>query len=220
MLSRSDIESGYPAELRSFAELLRSLSPEEAATPSRCSGWSVADVGAHVAGGLTDVVNFNFDGVGTPEYTQRQVDERKGRTPAELADELDGAAKQAVDLMQAFDDAAWNGPAPAGVAGTIGAGIEALFYDTYLHGDDIRASVGRPSAGGVGVRASVHHVAGILTDRGYRGLTLALDGIDAVDVSGGGAKVTGDPLQFVLAATGRADAAPLGLDADVNIYAD
>ena len=30
--------------------------------------------------------------------------------------------------------------------------------------------------------------------------------------------MTGDPLQFVLVATGRADPAPLGLDASVNIY--
>lgn len=220
MLSRSDIESGYPVELQAFADLLRSLSPEEAATPSRCTGWSCADVGAHVAGGLVDVVNFNLEGAGTPEWTQRQVDDRKSRTPAELADELEGAIKQAVDLMKAFDDDAWNGPAPAGVPGTIGTGIEGLFYDVYLHGDDIRSQIGRPSAAGPGLRASVHHVAGILTDRGYRGLTLALDGVDQVDVSGGGEKVTGDPLQFVLAATGRADAAPLGLDADINIYAD
>jgi uncharacterized protein (TIGR03083 family) len=221
MLSRPEIESGYPTELQSFAELLRSLSPEEAATPSRCEGWSVADVGAHVAGGLTDVVNLNLDGAGTPEWTQRQVDERRGRTPAELADEIDGATKQAVDLMAAFDDAAWNGPIPAGgLPGTIGTGIEGLFYDVFLHGDDIRAATGRPSAGGPGLRVSVHHVAGLLTDRGYRGVTLRLDGIDEVDVSGGGEKITGDPLQFVLAATGRRDPAPLGLGADINVYAD
>jgi hypothetical protein len=66
----------------------------------------------------------------------------------------------------------------------------------------------------------VYHVAGLLTDRGYRGLTLGLDGVDEVVVSGGGDKVTGDPLQFVLAATGRRDPAPLGLSADINVYAD
>jgi uncharacterized protein (TIGR03083 family) len=220
MLSRSEIESGYPDELARFADLLRSLSPEEAATPSRCGGWTVGDVAAHVAGGQTDVVSFNLDGAGTPEWTQRQVDERKGRSPAELADELDAAAKQAKDLMAAFDDDAWNGPAPAGVAGTLGAGIEALFYDTYLHGDDVRSSIGRPSVTGPGLRASVHHVAGVLTDRGWRGATLALDGIEEVPVSGGGNKITGDPLHFVLAATGRADAASLGLTPDLNIYGD
>jgi uncharacterized protein (TIGR03083 family) len=220
MLSRSAIESGYPAELAAFAELLRSLSPEDAATPSRCSGWSVADVAAHVTGSLADVVAFNLDGVGTPEWTNRQVEARRGRTPAELADELEQVSKQAKDLMAAFDDDAWNGPAPAGVTGTLGAGIEALFYDTYLHGDDVRSAVGRPSVTGPGLHAAVHHVAGILTDRGWRPATLALDGVEEVPVSGGGDKITGDPLRFVLAATGRADAAPLDLTPDVNIYAD
>jgi hypothetical protein len=122
--------------------------------------------------------------------------------------------------MAAFDDEAWNGPAPAGVAATIGVGIEALFYDAYLHGDDIRAAIGRPSAAGPGLHAAVHHVAGILTDRGWKPATLALDGIGEVPISGGGAKINGAPLPFVLAATGRADPAPLGLAADVNIYAD
>jgi hypothetical protein len=39
------------------------------------------------------------------------------------------------------------------------------------------------------------------------------------EVGGGGPAVTGDPLAFVLAATGRLDPEPLGLTPDVNIYA-
>jgi uncharacterized protein (TIGR03083 family) len=221
VLSRNDIQTGYPVELAAFADLLRATPPGEAATPTRCDGWSVADVGAHVAGGLADVVTFNLDGAGTPEWTQRQVDDRRGRSLGELADELEQVTKVATDLMAAFDDDAWNGPAPAGVASTIGVGIEGLFYDVYLHGDDIRAAFGAPSVGGPGLRCAVHHVAGLLTDRGWGPATLALDGIDEVPVSGGGGRrVTGDPLAFVLAATGRADPTPLGLGADVNVYAD
>ena len=220
MLTRSEIESGYPAELAAFADLLRTLSPEEAATPSRCSGWSVADVAAHVAGGLTDVVTLNLEGAGTPEWTSRQVEERRGRTTAELADEIEGATKLAVDIMAAFDDEGWNGPAPAGVPTTVGVGIEGLFYDVYVHGDDIRSSIGRPSVAGPGLRAAVHHVAGLLTDRSWRPATLAFDGIDEVPVSGGGERITGAALPFVLAATGRADPAPLGFSADINVYAD
>jgi hypothetical protein len=34
-----------------------------------------------------------------------------------------------------------------------------------------------------------------------------------------GTTVEGDPMEFVLVATGRADPARLGLGADVNIYA-
>jgi hypothetical protein len=39
-----------------------------------------------------------------------------------------------------------------------------------------------------------------------------------IDIGGGGEKITGDPLEFVLVATGRADPSPWGLDESVNIY--
>jgi hypothetical protein len=48
---------------------------------------------------------------------------------------------------------------------------------------------------------------------------LQLDGVGSFDVSGGGGqRVTGDPLTFVLIATGRADPSALGLDPSVNVY--
>ena len=48
---------------------------------------------------------------------------------------------------------------------------------------------------------------------------LSLDGIDEVAIGGGGdRRVTGDPLTFVLVATGRANPSALGLDDTVNIY--
>ena len=58
----------------------------------------------------------------------------------------------------------------------------------------------------------------MLTEQGYRPATLALDGLEEYPVSGGGPAVTGDVLQFVLVATGRADPAVIGLDETVNIY--
>jgi len=53
-----------------------------------------------------------------------------------------------------------------------------------------------------------------------RGLpaTLALDAGGRHDIGGGGREITGDAMQFALVATGRADAATMGLDADVSIY--
>ena len=53
---------------------------------------------------------------------------------------------------------------------------------------------------------------------GWRAATLAFDGMPVIEVSGGGEKITGDTLAFVLAATGRADPATVGLDETVNIY--
>ena len=219
MLTRQEIETGYPEELRAFADLLRGLSPEELALPTRCAGWTVGDVGAHVVGGLADVVNFRLDGVGTPEWTNRQVQERKGRTGVELAEELDGLIKTGTDMLAAFDDAAWNGPAPEGVVGTLGQGVETLLYDTYVHADDIRSALGQPTRSSpAGVGASVHHIAFALEDQGHAPLTLELTGVAPVEVGGGGQRVSGDAHQFVMAATGRGDLSQFGLGPEANIY--
>lgn len=195
-LPRELVTSEYLRELDEFAALVRSLDEREWGTPSRCAGWTVADVAAHVAGTLASVVAGDFDGLGTPEVTRREVETRRGRAPGEVADEIDAAAKVAADMLAGFDDAIWDGPAPPGVPGTLGDGVEALWYDAYLHGDDICAATGRASQRGIGLQAAVSHVA---TQLGQRG--------------------GGDALEFVLAATGRADPVPLGLDESVNIYA-
>src|SRR5438309_1700357 len=219
MLTRQEIESGYFTELDGFAALLRSVDESSWSRATRCEGWSVADVAAHVVGGTTDVVSFNLDGAGSPEWTARQVDERRGRKPGELADELEATTKIGSDVLAGFDQAAWDGPAPAGIPGSVGRGVEGLWYDAYVHADDIRAASGAPSERGPGLRASVHHVAWLLDNRGWGPATLAVDGVEQVAVgSGGGRKVTGDALEFVLVATGRADPSSLGLDPSVNVY--
>jgi uncharacterized protein (TIGR03083 family) len=204
-LPKDEIIAGLDAELQDFEELLRSLNPDDLTRTSRCEGWTIGDVAAHVAGGLADALSGNLDGAGTPEYTQRQVDERRGRSAAELADEVAMIRKGASEVLGAFDEAGWNSRVPVGYDGTIGEGVEALWYDAYLHADDIRASVS--------------HVAFELEKRGYGPATLALEGMPEFTVQGGGRRIEGDPLAFVLAATGRIDPAPLGLDASVNIYA-
>jgi uncharacterized protein (TIGR03083 family) len=218
-LPRTTVTAGLLQELDDFSALVRTLTDQEWSTPSRCEGWTVGDVARHLTGSMTDVTTGNLDGIGTPEGTQREVDERRGRTPGEIADELDAATKASADMVTLFDDDAWNGPAPAGLPYSLGVGVEALWYDAYLHADDIRAAVGRPPERGPGLEASVSHVAYFLEDRSWGPATLALDGMREYEIGGGGRRITGDPLAFVLAATGRADPAPLGLDATVDIYA-
>jgi uncharacterized protein (TIGR03083 family) len=217
-LSRTEVTAGLVQEMDAFGELIRPLDAGAWDEPTRCEGWSVADVAAHVIGSMADVVSGRLEGLGSPEATAREVAERTGRSPAELAQELVAVTKLAQDIAASFDDATWEMPAPGGYDGTLGQGVEALWYDTYLHADDIRAALGRPSVGGPGLRASVHHVATELAKRGWGPATLAFDGLEAVPVGAGGSPRTGDALEFVLVATGRADPTPLGLDASVNIY--
>ncbi len=97
--------------------------------------------------------------------------------------------------------------------------MEALWYDAFLHNNDVRAALGRPALLGPGLRASVSHVADILTDRGWGPATLDLAGAPGFTVGGGGRAVSGDALTFVLVATGRESPGALGLDETVNIYA-
>lgn len=218
-LSLSEVGPGLQQEYQDFADLLLSLSDEEWNAPTRCEGWTAANVAAHVVGILTDVVNGRLAELGTPETIARQVDERRGRSPQEVAEELAASGKVAADMVSTFTDELWEMPAPPGVDGSLGSGVEALWYDTVVHADDIRRAVGRPSeTTRDGIRASVSHVAAELEKLGWGPATLALDGIEEYKVgTGEGTRVTGDPFQFVLAATGRADSAPF---ADVpNIYA-
>jgi len=218
-LSLQEVRAGIAAEHQAFVALLRELDDDAWTRPSRCAGWTVADVAAHVSGTMAEIVAGELEGQGSEPVTARQVAQRRGRTNDELADELDGAAKVSGDLLAAFDDAAWAGPAPGGFDGTLGDAVEALWYDAYLHADDIRAAVGRPSVKGPGLKASLSHVATVLGQRGWGPATLAFDGFEELDVGGGGKRIEGDALAFVLAATGRANPSTVGLGRDINIYA-
>ena len=168
-LPRTEVTIGLLEELERFKGLIQPLTPAEWATPSRCTGWTVGDVAAHVIGGMADVAAFRLEGLGT--------------------------------------------------------GVEALWHDAWLHGDDILCALGRPSERGDGMKASVSHIADVLTREGWGPAVLALDGLPDFAVNGGPAngssgrsRFSGDPLAFVLAATGRADPRPLGLDESANIY--
>jgi uncharacterized protein (TIGR03083 family) len=218
-LSRTVVVPGMTEEYESLAVLLRGLSDEQWESPSRCEGWRVADVAAHVVGQLTDVSNLRLEGLGTAEVTQRQVDERRGQSPTDIADELQRATETAKALVAAFDDDAWNAEGPQGNGTTLGFGVESLWFDTFLHADDIRAALDQPSVTGDGVLPSVSHIAHILTEQGWRPATLKLEDMDEFPVSGGGGDViTGDPMTFILVSTGRAPASRMGLDETVNIY--
>lgn len=218
-LERLTVVPGMLGEYRSFRQLVDGLSAEEWASPTRCAGWAVSDVAGHVTGQLTDVVNLRLDGLGTPEVTARQAQERAGRSPKELAEELEEGTVTAEALAAGFDDEAWTAPVPGSATSSLGFGLEALWFDTYLHADDIRAALGRSTQAGDGIVPSVSHIAQVLTDQGWEAATLDFEGMPSFSVSGGGGRaIGGDPMAFVLVSTGRGDPATLGLDPSVNIY--
>lgn len=202
-LSKQQVTGGMAAELQAFEDLMRSLSDAEWDAPSRCEGWTAGDVARHVVGNLADALSGRLDGIGTAERTQRQVDERAGRSRTELADELAGIRELAEQILSGFDDAAWTGPAPGDYGGTLGEGVRALWYDAWLHADDIRAAVDRPSVVGAGLDAAVSHVTWELGRQGWDGSVPTTEE---------------DRFQFVLIATGRSDGTSLGANTPPNIY--
>jgi uncharacterized protein (TIGR03083 family) len=204
-LSRTDISDGLIDELHGFEMLVRSLTPVDLELPSRCDGWTVGDVARHVIGSMADVAAGRLDGLGTPEVTAREVAERQGRGADDLADECAQVTKTSAALLEMFDDTAWGGPAGGGYDGTLGRGVEALWYDTWLHGDDIRSAIGRPSEQGNGLRCALSHVGFELSKVAWSGSVPTPD----------------DPraFEFILAATGRGDAAAFGAEAPLDLYA-
>lgn len=218
-LPREEVVQGFLDEMSRFEELIRSIDEKDWRAPSRCEGWTAADVAAHVTGQLSDVVNGRFEGLGTPEVTRREVDERRDKSPKEMADELAAVMDAARQILGAIDDAAWAGPAPAG-GGTLGDGVEALYADAWVHGDDIRAAIGRPTEPGPGVRVSVSHMSFLLSEKNWGPAIIAVDGVEEFAVSGGGGqRLTGDAIDFVLAATGRIPASKIGQDDSINVFA-
>jgi uncharacterized protein (TIGR03083 family) len=219
-LERESVLAGITHELRAFGELVASLNGEDLRAPSRCAGWCVADIAAHVVGTAVDITRGRLDGLGTVAVTQRQADERAGRTAQALTEEFANAAPALSALLALLPEEAWEGPAPSSRDETLGFSVEAIWYDAYLHGNDIGDALGLPSARGAGLRAAVHHVAGYLEQRAWGPATLVLNGIERIQIGGGGSEIIGDPLAFVLAATGRLEPSVMGLDSTINVYAD
>jgi uncharacterized protein (TIGR03083 family) len=203
-LARTVVSEGLLDELNRFEELVRPLSTEQWNTPSRCADWTVGDVARHVIGSMADVAAGRLDGLGSPEVTKREVDERAGRSPALLADECREVTQAAAGLLPLFDDAAWAGAGPGGFDGTLGDGVEALWYDTWMHAEDIRAALGHAPVLSSGFRGAVSHVAWDLNRHEWSGVMPNTD--DAA-------------YSFILVATGRADGSSLGASAPPNIYA-
>ncbi|HUI49128.1 MAG TPA: maleylpyruvate isomerase family mycothiol-dependent enzyme [Acidimicrobiia bacterium] len=211
--TRNYVSNGCLAEYDAFAALVEGLNESQWSSAARCAGWQARDVAGHVVGLAEDTA------AGRPG--SRNADEEaasvRGESPAGAAARLRAAIGALRALLDVIDDDAWNGP--SGVPDlTLGEGVLTLWYDTYVHADDIRDAIGEPSARGAGLDATIEYLAAQLTARGWRPATLVLDDVQPRDVSGGGAEITGDALQFMLVATGRAEPETMGLEPGISIY--
>jgi uncharacterized protein (TIGR03083 family) len=212
-LSRTHLSHGALAEYDAFADLIEGLTEKEWNAAARCAGWQARDVAGHVVGLAEDTAA----GVPGSRNADEEAASVRHESPAGAAARLRTAVGSLRALLDVVDDDAWNGP--SGVPDlTLGDGVLTLWYDTFIHADDVRSAVGRPSVRGDGLDAAIAYLAQQLTTKGWGPATLSLDGAGRYDIGGGGPEIAGDAMQFALVATGRADAASIGLDPDVGIY--
>jgi len=97
---------------------------QSAATVPGTPKWNVRELVSHMVGGPCDLLAGNFEGAGSDEWTQAQVDARRDRTLADLLEEWDGA-------IDSLDGAIRGGLVPAPVA-----------FDVITHEQDLRGALG------------------------------------------------------------------------------
>jgi uncharacterized protein (TIGR03083 family) len=150
--------SGVAAPLlrqrRRFANALSSLSPDEWATPSRCEGWCVQDVAAHLAG--TDQfwhLSITSGLAGTPTRFLATFDPKA--TPAAMVDAVRDASPAATfasylaanealcATVESLDDSGWNMTAEAPVGHvSISTIAHHALWDSWVHERDVLAPLG------------------------------------------------------------------------------
>ena len=205
--------TGLVDEYRSFAELIGGLSDSDWTRDTRCTSWQVRDVAAHVVGQASDTVSGTI-GSRTPDD---QAAALRGESPTALAAQLHTALGSITQLARVIDDALWSAPSP--VPGlTLGQGTHALLQDAYVHGDDIRAALSLRFDPGPGLHASLDFVLGALLRDDTALMEPAIARLLTVPAEHFTQQSGVAAYDFLLAATGRRDPAPLRLPRSVNIF--
>jgi uncharacterized protein (TIGR03083 family) len=139
---------------RRFAAELSALPDAAWSTPSRCEGWTVQDVVAHLAtvdqfwnlsvmaglAGTPTRILQDFDPKATPAT---MVDAARGAAPAETLGAFLDASGAFCSAIEALDDAGWStiAEAPPGHV-TISALAYHALWDAWVHERDVLAPLG------------------------------------------------------------------------------
>ena len=139
---------------RRFEALLGDLSEEQWKTASRCDGWTVHDVAAHLVGvnafwsaslaaglaGRPTRVLGAFDPVTTPELMVAQM---RGLTRSEVLDQLAQTNDAFLSAIAELDDGDWStlAEAPPGHL-PIRLMVQHALWDCWIHERDIAVPVG------------------------------------------------------------------------------
>ena len=146
-------------EYRRLLAVLEDLSGEDWEQPTYCADWNVKHMTAHLAGGVTgsrSLSDFLHQSIRNPYLrtadqtvdgiNRLQVEERAGRTPAELVDEFRRVGPVAVKNRQRLPWLVRQLPMPLGPGWvkTVGYLMDIIYpRDQWMHRYDICAATGR-----------------------------------------------------------------------------
>lgn len=153
-----------------LVRLARELREEEGDLPTDLPGWSVRDNVAHTAHLEAVLAGAPEEEIEVPDashlsavtghYTEQGVLARRGRTLAELADEIEQAVAARTAALEAEPPTDGTAPpprTPGGVAWSTEVLLRNRPLDVWMHEQDIRRAVGRP--GGWDSPAAAHTLA-------------------------------------------------------------
>ena len=139
---------------RRMEAALRGLTDEQWRTPSRCEGWTVQDVVAHLigtngfwqlsielgVGGSPTKFLVGFDPVATPE---QMVEPMRSMTPAETLAELTKSTDALLGTVEALDEHGWaaTGESPVGHV-RIRELVHHALWDSWIHERDVLLPLG------------------------------------------------------------------------------
>ncbi|KRE38834.1 hypothetical protein ASG73_00215 [Janibacter sp. Soil728] len=173
-MTRPDPLALWDETSKDVLAVLRELTDDDWDRPA-LPGWSVQDVLAHLAhleseaagmpqpeGGRIDLVAEGNRPM-TSDITEAGVVARRGRSAAELLDELETACVRRREVLADLDISDLKAPAP-GLVGELGWDLATWLrnrpIDLWVHEQDIRVATGRPVATS---SAGAAHVAALMT---------------------------------------------------------
>lgn len=139
---------------RRFADVLSSMSPDQWATPSRCEGWRVQDVVAHLAdtdqfwnlsitSGVSGAPTRMLDGFDPKATPAALVDAKRDATPADTLASFRRASEALCATVESLDDDRWNALAEAPVGHvTVSAAAHHALWDSWVHERDVLVPLG------------------------------------------------------------------------------
>lgn len=209
-MNRTDVVDALREERDKLIVHLEKQPSEGWVRPTPCAGWNVRDVVAHLVGNAADVLAQRLEGAGSEEYNQRQVDERAGLSPEQILAEWREKGPQLDALFSNMTEELWATEIPG--IGEIGAGVERLLEDLWVHAQDVRIGLGDVPEPGPGLRATLEVIGRELLER-CRRLAAAPASVEiaagdfattvAVGGTGPALRVEGDPVALGLVGTGR-----------------